>query len=320
MYIDIRAIRLSFMQMIISMFSMMSAGHQIKQLPLLESIADRRFVSLWPLAQITGISYATLMIICMSALKASQPGNWFTMTPFLIMIVNCILMHKYYRLVVRLCVDDDRAQHTFNMLLVWATLTYFSIMPTILTSDSLTFLLFSFLWLPQIIKNFYYKPTYHIYEIKFVIIQTLQWSLFVFEARSGGPTFDTDSDYSAFKLRPHPQMVAIVLSLLVVQVCILSLQKFITARSMMILANVLPRRFPFRAQFLRRMRKHYQQSQGNNLNYYRKFKSELDYQTIPQTEGVNIVSKEDDCVICLNQLKYEPLPSDSAADTEASQR
>lgn len=49
------------------------------------------------------MSYANLFFIFVVAMTVNQP-MWFTLTPVLIMIVNCALLHKYLRVVMRICI------------------------------------------------------------------------------------------------------------------------------------------------------------------------------------------------------------------------
>jgi hypothetical protein len=37
-----------------------------------------------------------------------------------------------------------------------------------------------------------------------MVVQSIIWVLFVFDARSGGFTFNADAEWGILKLRPHP--------------------------------------------------------------------------------------------------------------------
>jgi hypothetical protein len=103
------------------------------------------------------MAYANLFFLIVVSLKINQP-IWFSLTPVLIMIVNCALLHKYFRLLMRLVVQDERQQHNMNLLIMWLMMSYFLVMPSILTSDTITFWVIGFLWVPQILKNLMFKP------------------------------------------------------------------------------------------------------------------------------------------------------------------
>lgn len=87
------------------------------------------------------------------------------------------------------------------------------------------------------------------------------------------------------------------------------------------LVITLPQSFPYRRYLIQKLWTQSRQGEQQYI-YFRKFGPETtDYSTVPVTEtGTTLVSKQDECVICLNFLKFAPLPVGHLQEAEGAQR
>lgn len=175
-------------------------------------------------------------------------------------MVNTFVLHKYVTETIRRVVTSLRARRSANLLILWLSLSYLLIVPTVISSDQMTIGVFSLLWIPQIIQNFKFTPENrkHKYSAKFLIIQSALWLDVMFEARSGGFLFQSDSDFGFLKLRPHPNTIIFLIVFLTAQIMILLIQQtnLLSTQTIVRLCRCLPRNLPGRATTLRMVRRY----------------------------------------------------------------
>ena len=108
--------------------------------------------------------------------------------------------------------------------------------------------------------------------MKYMIVQSMIWILFVFDARSGGFTFDAQSNFGLLKLRPHPQPVITIIVLLASQIMVVQFQQLKLAEVVAALRR-LPTWMPLRKFGLRIARRIKDRQSGNLYKYFRPFKN-----------------------------------------------
>ena len=144
--IDIALFRLAMTLVILSLCSLSEIGDQLNMIHNTNPIPDQ--VSVFPLIQLDAWNFAMLSITMIICVSLPRGKGMIMYIPFLFMLINAWIMHRYVTLVIRKAIMTRRARRSANLIIVCLVLSYLIIVPTLLSSDYMTLAFLSFLWIP----------------------------------------------------------------------------------------------------------------------------------------------------------------------------